>query len=143
GLLGAWMQRLRPDEYGRVPRRKPEDATPLGLHIELVDPTSRESIVGLSSHEAKRLAQGMEGEAPFAYTVYSRAILLINRQHWVWREFREGSRADAQRLAWMLLSIYAFINEVLEPVTNEHELFFQQRIAEALLNGELETSSSR
>ncbi|MGM0558140.1 MAG: hypothetical protein ACQEVA_17280, partial [Myxococcota bacterium] len=33
GLLGAWMQRLRPDEYGRVPRRKPEDATPLGLHI--------------------------------------------------------------------------------------------------------------
>jgi hypothetical protein len=143
GLLTRWLQRLRPDEYGLAMRRDPENASVLGLQIDLVNPTERESILALSSTEAKRLAQSMEADAPFAYTVASEAILLINRQHWVWREFREGARPEPQRLAWMLLSVYAFINEVLEPVTNEHELFFQQRIAQALMNGDLGTSSLR
>lgn len=44
---------------------------------------------------------------------------------------------DGEALAWALLAIYAEINAVLDPVLNVHELAFQQRIVDALLDGQL------
>lgn len=40
-------------------------------------------------------------------------------------------------LAWLLLASYAVINDILEPVTNEHEQQFQLRLFAALRAGEL------
>jgi hypothetical protein len=137
-LLGHWLRRLRPDP---LPRHG-MGADAAGLLIELVDPTERASLLDLRTHASKRLAQGMEADAPFAYAVAKKPVLLINRTHSVWDRFCDGARPDSQRLAWMLLSIYAFINEVLEPVTNDHELFFQKRVAAVLMDGSLSVRTS-
>jgi hypothetical protein len=40
-------------------------------------------------------------------------------------------------LAWLLMAIYGYVNHALEPITNAHELELHQRIAQALLDGEL------
>jgi hypothetical protein len=47
------------------------------------------------------------------------------------------SQASPESMAWLILAIYAEINARLEPVTNDHELTFQCRVADALEGGVL------
>lgn len=138
-VLTHWLSRLRPVAPS-TPGEEGGEARAANLWIGLVDPDERESILALSDEAARRLARSMESDAPFAYTSRATPMLLINSANWVWREFKTGARTPNERLAWMLLSIYAFINELLELVTNDQELTFQQRVAEALMDGTLSTN---
>ena len=64
------------------------------------------------------------------------ATLYLREGHWL-VEACLDTMPDPEPLAWLLLAAYAYINEILEPVTNEHECAFQLRVIEALLGGEL------
>jgi hypothetical protein len=50
---------------------------------------------------------------------------------------RAKRQATPEAMSWLLLAIYAEINTRLEPVTNDHELRFQRRVADALESDEL------
>lgn len=50
---------------------------------------------------------------------------------------RVCAEPSATGLAWALLAVYAHINAVTVNITNEHERQFQQRLADALLDGSL------
>jgi hypothetical protein len=66
-----------------------------------------------------------------------RQHLLVNSGHWMVKRFRSGAGKDQETAAWLLLSCYAFLNDYLLPVTNEHELEFQRRVLDLLDRGEL------
>ena len=127
--LSYWLQKLRPDTDGR------EVSEDEGALIEL------------ASGEVFR--DGLEGE--FCQLVVTgdrwseesgrgsnRERLWVNGDHWLakWLS-REGS-VSAKPIAWAVLAAYAHINNVREPVTNDHELLFQQRVLKAMEDGELQ-----
>jgi len=62
--------------------------------------------------------------------------IVLNADHWMlqWSMSRSD---DPAVLAWLLLAAYAYINEIREAVTNEHERRFQREVARALAAGEL------
>lgn len=77
---------------------------------------------------------------PFLYQQDGRgedSVLALNGDHWLIAWALAHMRQDPQALAWLLLSSYAFINEVLQPVTNAHELAFQRLLTDRLLAGTL------
>lgn len=73
------------------------------------------------------------------------SILYIDGSHWLFshmhdrRHVVDGSLQEA--IAWALLAIYAHLNALLEPITNEHEREFQLRVMAALERGELQLVS--
>lgn len=62
--------------------------------------------------------------------------IVLNADHWI-VSWALDDRSDEQAFVWLLLATYAFINEVREPVTNEHERAFQRSVTDALAAGTL------
>jgi hypothetical protein len=110
--LHTWLEHLRPDEV-------PLDQ----IHV-------LEQVNTRSGTLEQRLWTGNEHDV-FIYAVHaSRHILLINGAH----EFVRTKRMDRRmELAWMLLGAYACINEVLQHVTNKHEMTFQRRLIQEVI----------
>ena len=110
--LTQWLEQLRPDEV------------PLD-HVHVVQEVQRRN----GSLE-QRLWSGSKDDV-FVYAVHaSQHILMVNGDHAFVQSKNLKQRAD---LAWMLLGAYACINEVLQHVTNEHELTFQRRLIQEVV----------
>ena len=62
--------------------------------------------------------------------------LYLNVEHWLVK-LCASKTSDPGPLAWLLLAAYAYINEILQPVTNDHEQSFQLSVWAALADGEL------
>ena len=56
--------------------------------------------------------------------------------HWL-LQWSMARADDPSAIAWLLLAAYAYINEIREAVTNEHERRFQREVARALGAGDL------
>lgn len=120
--LRAWIDALRPDTL-RLER------------VDICQPTSAPD----TTLAAWWLAHG-DAKRPFMYSQNERSgegRLVLNGDHWLIAWSLERMAHDPQALAWLLLSSYAHINEVLEPVTNAHELVFQRHLSEHLVAGTL------
>jgi hypothetical protein len=118
-VLAHWIERLRPEA--------PADRRPTG--VVLVEPGQRAGhfrSIRLDEEALADLDQKPDG---------TEAWLYVNRRHPIASRCLEDR--GAAPLAWVLLACYARLNEILEPVTNDHEQVFQRRVAEALLAGEL------
>jgi hypothetical protein len=130
--LYHWLETLRPD---RVPlhaiRVVQEDN--LG-HLENVAPSLRSTWTRLSKKSN-----------PFHYVTLGQDfnVLLVDRKHWLIEKALTEFMQDSESLAWALLSAYAQINEVLEPVTNKHELDFQAALIKELSQNTLAAISSQ
>lgn len=87
---------------------------------------------------AVELRGGGEVLEAFSYIEHEGGnCLFVNAAHWLVAPFvREGAR-DVQGLSWLLLAAYAYINEMLEAVTNEHEMMFQRELISALERGDV------
>jgi hypothetical protein len=114
-------------------RRAQDLAGSYALRVWAIDATDRQARRNLPNHRMRSAVDQM-GDGPLAYSAGRPPVLVINTAHWLARNALER---DATALAWLLLAAYAHVNALLEPVTNDHELEFQQRIAEALQNGQL------
>lgn len=149
--LERWLDYLRPDmpEPRSRPQAGPADADDAqgfepGLSVGLFDPAAPGEFVGVDHLEsvwselggAWAMREALSSEQPYGLWSAGRPVVLINRANEVWAAFRRGAQPADERLAWMLLSLYAFLNEVRAPVTNDHELAFQRRVSEALVSGE-------
>ena len=62
--------------------------------------------------------------------------IVLNADHWM-LQWSMSHPDDPNVIAWLLLAAYAYINEIREAVTNEHERRFQREVARALAAGEL------
>ena len=62
-------------------------------------------------------------------------VLVVNAHHWLVKRALEQAASDRRSLLWLLLACYAHLNDVLQPVTNEHELAFQRRVVEWFESG--------
>jgi hypothetical protein len=67
----------------------------------------------------------------------SQPTIVLNPKHWLVMRARQAQHLHPEHIAWLLLAIYAHVNARLEPVTNDHELEFQRRVADALERGVL------
>lgn len=65
--------------------------------------------------------------------------LVLNGEHWLVQRTLQRAAVDPEAAVWLLFACYAHINDMLEPVTNEHELEFHRRVVELLERGELES----
>ncbi len=65
-------------------------------------------------------------------------MIWLNPQHWLVRWVLATGPSEARPLAWLLLAIYAEMNETLAAVRNVDERAFQQRIFEALTTERLQ-----
>jgi hypothetical protein len=126
--LAAWLLRLRPDPHLAELGAK-------DLSVELVSPIHGlpPMIPGVLPPEA--LAGYLERSSPTPAAKLLRAELFLNREHWLVRPCID--REQPEDLAWLLLACYAHINDVIEPVSNDHERAFQERVFTALRSGAL------
>ncbi len=147
--LVHWLEALRPDEHltnARPVRIRLVPALSEVANPELaISPSEAVHIPSLAmSARAQMTHLHWEvEEAEFArYQETSSGRLVLDAtlflcdSHWL-VEACLGTMPDPEPLAWLLLAAYAHINEILEPVTNEHECAFQLRVLEALVGGEL------
>ncbi len=67
----------------------------------------------------------------------SERTLAINPDHWLTRWTLRSGDHSPRPLAWAILSAYAHINNMMEQVTNHHELICQQQLLDALDQGAL------
>lgn len=65
------------------------------------------------------------------------ACLALNPEHALLRAAIDAAPQDGTPMGWLLLAAYAYINEQLRAVTNDHELEFQRSVLNALHAGEL------
>ena len=120
--LGLWLseviERLRPD------RREPGEA-PLKVMVVRVDNDE----VWLDGFFPFR----MEATDLKAFIQDEQApLMVLNDHHWLMQYVKRQVRHSPQVLAWLLFSLYAHLNNLLEPVRNTHELEFQRRVLELL-----------
>lgn len=54
--------------------------------------------------------------------------LVLNAGHWMAERVLSRAETDNEAGLWLLLACYAHINDMLEPVTNDHELDFHRRV---------------
>lgn len=118
--LAGWLERLRPDDV------------PLGV-LRLVRPSRDAATDPWARFFDNRAAP----RDPILYAADRNPVLLLNLDAPLIARCADRAGADPTSLAWLLLASYAHINAFLEPVTNDHELLFQRRVAEALTSGEL------
>jgi hypothetical protein len=71
--------------------------------------------------------------ATFRRNANHQTYLSVNVDHWLVGWAMDTGAVEAR--AWLLLGLYALINERLVHVTNAHELLFQKRVAQAVQNG--------
>ena len=142
--LTYWLEHLRPDNYAGEGAGQTHVDVVMGH--ELFEPETFASSFGFTGSHVRwrRLnelsrpdsSSSLRARGEFAIYDVDRSRLYLNRHHWLVEE-AIASDCDAEWVAWLLLACYAFINEILEPVTNEHEQLFQLRVAEALDREEL------
>ena len=145
-VLSVWFRRLRPDEHvtqlarGAVPDHgEVTDGLLDRYHLDVrsIDPGDDVGAWQLEDMAARQLATSLGEDVPFVFTFSPRPLLIFNESHELFRQLGNSDVPESRRLAWVLLSMYAHINEVVSPVTNQHELEFQRRLAELVRRDEL------
>lgn len=129
--LYHWLEELRPD---RVP-----------LHaIRVVAKDRIEQLEQLAPSLRATWNRLNKKSNPFHYISVRQDfnVLLVDPEHWLIEKALSEFTHDAESLAWALLAAYAQINEVLEPVTNKHELDFQATLIKTLSQNKLSAISS-
>ncbi len=123
--LDHWINALRPDsdEHDYELRKR--------LHIHVQVQPDEEFFAGNLSDEFCQYVEARPGSN-------TGAVLRVNGDHWISRWLLAEGERSPRAIAWATLAGYAHINNVLERVTNDHELIFQQRVALALEEGRLE-----
>jgi hypothetical protein len=124
--LGRWLT-----DTLEALRTDPEDLCPSAVVTVLSNPRERTALgnVTFQPMKKKELHQLLfSGGRPY---------LALNGRHWMVERFRKRASTDPEAAAWLLLSCYAYMNDYLDPVTNEHELEFQRQVVELLQKGEL------
>ncbi|MBA2663545.1 MAG: hypothetical protein H0U74_14750 [Bradymonadaceae bacterium] len=134
--IGHWIERLRPDSGGvdfgqnlsvRIEENNyPPDHRAPGRPSALM-------IMHVNSGYYNDFVAVHPGDA----TLQTYHQVGINPAHWMTRWALDAGPSDPKPLAWLLLAVYAQLNDLLVAVTNAHELTFQQRIYEALAAGSL------
>lgn len=157
--LEAWLGRLRPDDHPRqLAERRSTRGGPANLEevsssqeaegtaVEKrewrlggeddgdseADPELHTSVRAISWKNATEVGTGISFEEGTCcrYVNANPPTLYINADHpWVQKA---SDPSNGEAFAWLLLNSYAHINDLLEPVTNEHELEFQRRVADAI-----------
>ncbi len=121
--LESWLARLRPDDF---PER-------LASRDDVPDLDSAQTLVRLHVPQTPRSPDyqiDFADHQPCQYVRDAPGILWLDPDHSL--VARARSSGDLRDFAWLLLACYAHINDVLEPITNDHELEFQRRVARAL-----------
>lgn len=90
------------------------------LHRLRPDPRPTPTRVHVSARGSKSFVEGA-GE-----------VLYIERYHPLTKWVLENVEQDPTLLAWPLLTLYAHLNALLDPVTNDHEQQFQRAVARAI-----------
>lgn len=119
--LNRWLERLRPETWGD------------GLLVQVTD---LDRIPGHLDHLRADIGEGVG-------CLYGQTYVLSEGQWLVQRLLRAPVEQRPQSLAWLLLAIYAEFNAVHDPVTNDHEIRFQQAVGEALANQSLRLYAAR
>jgi hypothetical protein len=145
--LADWVSHtLRLDRVVREPG--PPQAAMSPIPVERLEPGARvdDQILGATLTHFIALLRPETPAMPtrIIVTEFSEEPVTSNEQV-VWlkadtplvRWVQEHAATDPRLLAWPLLAVYAKINEHLERVTNEHEVEFQRRVADAVERGEL------
>ena len=135
--LSILLQRLRPDEEASIrivsiQRPSLDDLPP--HHAFLINQQAQL----FEKHKKKFKA----AYTPMAYHVRpTERTLYLDSEHWLFATMHERSHLGdgtlQEAIAWALLAIYAHLNALLEPITNEHEREFQIRVMTALEQGQL------
>lgn len=87
---------------------------------------------------AGAVIQGWEKKQLHQFThLAGRPHLVLDGEHWLVERTRQRAGEDPEAAVWLLLACYAHINDVLEPVTNEHEISFHQQMLELIEEGKL------
>jgi hypothetical protein len=146
--LERWLREIRPDEhvkqlardYFRLdPDEEPsaEALSKFNVRVWVVDFANQKKKRTVPSDRVYYLLQEADDEDAFVYANGRPPVLLINSQHWLTQQALLAGAGDSRAFAWLLLSAYSHINALLSPVTNDHELEFQRRVADALERGVL------
>lgn len=119
-----WLAELRPDDVRTPPAGELGDLARDAYQttVLLAEPGERTAMV--EKFGDGDLCGYMRDTTPNDQT----GKLWLNPNHPLVRRADSDDRA----FAWLLLGAYAHINDLLEPVTNDHELEFQRRVADAL-----------
>lgn len=121
--LETWLARLRPDDL-------PEH---LASQYDGVDRNTMQTAVRVpndGSESTTRFDFEFGEHQPCQYVHDTPRVLWLNPDHPLVDRAPDGD--DSRAFAWLLVACYAHINDLLEPVTNEHELEFQRRVADSL-----------
>ncbi|MBN2496818.1 MAG: hypothetical protein JXR96_19665 [Deltaproteobacteria bacterium] len=119
--LGGWLHELRSD--------RPERA----VRVLLVTPEQQ-------SEDEDWLGEDLACYREQVMDVPGEGCLYVNERHALLVRIVRGE-AGAEDVAWLLLALYAHLNESQLRVSNEHELAFQARVFEALERGQLDPVS--
>lgn len=112
----------------------------LAAALASLRPDSRRNtrvVFGVPDEDRYQLETGqtiyMPAGQPFGYHDEGEefSALVIRPDHPLVEQIRENG-ASLREMGWLLMASYAYINEVLQEVTNEHELEFQARIVDYL-----------
>ncbi len=128
-----WFQVLRPDSgfFAVAPgAQEMPMRLEFGEHPQMVQRRGGRAEALLAVDVASRwqvLERNPGGDSAFlGLTVW------LNPNHWMVQWALASGPGEARPLAWLLLAVYAQVNEVLEAVTNTDEQLFQQRVFSAL-----------
>lgn len=141
--LRSWIaSHLSPANVARPPARParpPTDKTPERSPLEHVEFARRigELLEKLRPDDAEAVEVIVQYRGPKdAWITGGVQTIVLNADHWL-LQWSMSHADDPNVLAWLLLAAYAYINEIREAVTNEHERRFQREVARALAAGEL------
>jgi len=129
--LDRWLRRLRPDvDRSDAPHKnssaREADRQPDRPRTGRDAPT----VVSVSEEDREKRGTGISFDGGCCRYVADGPTLFLDAEHPIVR--RAANDVDSEAFAWLLLNCYAHINDLLEPVTNDHELEFQRRVADAL-----------
>jgi len=124
--LGRWLtetiEALRPD---------PSDGGVGTKVVVLADVREPQSVGGVTFQPMKK------DQLYQLLFSHGRPHIGVNGRHWLVGRWKKRAEQDPEAAVWLLLSCYAYLNDYLVPVTNDHELDFQRRVVELLGKGEL------
>ena len=119
---------LPPEPAGGIPRpRNTEIAHRVSHWLNALRPDALEPVAAVVYYE------GTNGACVDGHT----KEITLNADHWLFQWAAQHDPADPRAIAWLMLAVYAYLNEMSEDVTNTHELAFQVSVADALASGQL------
>lgn len=147
-LLERLLRELRPDDYALELAKRHEkfdqddqtleqEVERFHLRVWVLDFAAQKKKRTVPSDRVYYLLEATDDEDAFVYANGRPPVLLVNSQHGLAQRAVAAGATDSRALAWLLLGAYSHVNALLEPVTNEHELAFQRRVADALEKGQL------